>query len=95
MQTQSNRITKNGHHQTFDNETLQRAASMVQEQATKVAAQTEKAVRRYPLTSVGIALGAGAALGALSYRLLFAREPEAWYERLKLDETARRLRDLF
>jgi ElaB/YqjD/DUF883 family membrane-anchored ribosome-binding protein len=50
-----------------------KALDAAQAGATWATTRTEKIVRQYPLASVGIAFGGGAALGFLAYRFLVPR----------------------
>ena len=58
-----------------------RAAAVAGEQVGKLAEQTEKSVRKYPMAAVGIALGSGVVLGTLG-ALLFTPRPPTMQERL-------------
>ena len=53
----------------------------VQSGAGTAALKTEKAVRKYPLAAVAVALGSGVAVGALAHRALAPR-PKRFLERL-------------
>jgi hypothetical protein len=53
----------------------------VQSGAGTAALKTEKAVRKYPLAAVAVALGSGVAVGALVHRALVPR-PRRFLERL-------------
>jgi len=52
-----------------------KALDAVRTGATWATTNTERVVHEYPLASVGIALGSGAILGWLAYRLLATRRP--------------------
>lgn len=46
-----------------------KAIEVVQNGATKAAGATERVVRKYPMTAIGVAFGGGLAIGWLGYRL--------------------------
>ena len=46
------------------------------------ATRTEKLVRRYPLTTIGLALGAGVAVGVAAHHLLTPKPKRSMLERL-------------
>lgn len=52
-----------------------RAAEVTSEQLGKLAEQTEKNVKKYPLAAIGIALGSGVVLGTLGTLLFTPKEP--------------------
>ena len=78
------RPTSQNHAPTHTAPLATRAIEVVQASAVKVASGAEKVVRHYPLASVGVALGSGIAVGALSYRMLATRRPPTMLERLGL-----------
>jgi hypothetical protein len=70
-----------------------RAAAVAGEQVGRIAEQTERSVRKYPLAAIGIAFASGAVLGTLGAILFKPREPTL-AEKLKdmeLYSQARRL----
>jgi ElaB/YqjD/DUF883 family membrane-anchored ribosome-binding protein len=52
-----------------------KAVSVTGEQLGRIAEQTEKNVRKYPLAAIGIALGSGVLLGTLGTLLFTPKEP--------------------
>ena len=59
------------------------AVFSMQSGATQAVAGTEKVVRRYPLASLDIALGAGIAIGAAAHHLLMPKRQRSVLERLR------------
>jgi ElaB/YqjD/DUF883 family membrane-anchored ribosome-binding protein len=51
----------------------EKALDAVQDGAVQAASRTEKLVRKYPLASLGVAFGGGAAIGVLVYGLFAGR----------------------
>jgi hypothetical protein len=76
MQKQSHNHVEN------DGVAMEHAIDWVQATARSAASRTEKAARRYPLASVGIALGAGLAVGFAARHLIAVQmRPKTLLER--------------
>lgn len=63
---------------------LHHAMDTLQSGATRAVAGTENLVRRYPLASIGVAVGAGIAVGVAAHHLLMPRRQRSVLERLGL-----------
>lgn len=68
-------VPENGAHHPLEYaaEVGTKALDAAQAGATWASTKTERLVRQYPLASVGVAFGGGAALGILAYRLFAPR----------------------
>lgn len=68
----------------------EKALGVMQMGASKAAVSTEKMVRRYPLASLGIALGSGLLVGVIGYRLMRNRHLDTEIKRSKESREAGR-----